>query len=65
MEPNWTSVIPPLLAVALAFITREAVVSLIVACVVGVVLLGHGVQGFPDLLTRALGNEDFIWVCSI
>lgn len=65
MEPNWTSVLPPLLAVALAFITREAVVSLIVACVVGVVLLGQGVQGFPDLLTRALGNEDFIWVCSI
>ena len=65
MEPNWTSVIPPLLAVVLAFITREAVVSLIVACVVGVVLLGHGVQGFPELLTRALGNEDFIWVCSI
>jgi Na+/H+ antiporter NhaC len=65
MEPNWTSVIPPLLAVVLAFVTREAVVSLIVACVVGVVLLGHGVQGFPDLLTRALGNEDFIWVCSI
>ncbi len=65
MEPTWTSVIPPLLAVALAFITREAVVSLIVACVVGVVLLGHGIQGFPDLLTRALGNEDFIWVCSI
>jgi Na+/H+ antiporter NhaC len=65
MEPNWTSVIPPLLAVILAFLTREAVVSLIVACVVGVVLLGHGIQGFPDLLTRALGNEDFIWVCSI
>ncbi len=65
MEPNWTSVIPPLLAVGLAFITREAVVSLIVACVVGVVLLGHGVQGFPDLLTRSLGNEEFIWVCSI
>jgi Na+/H+ antiporter NhaC len=65
MEPNWTSVIPPLLAVVLAFITREAVVSLIAACVVGVVLLGQGIQGFPDLLTRALGNEDFIWVCSI
>jgi Na+/H+ antiporter NhaC len=32
---------------------------------VGVVLLGHGIQGFPNLLTRALGNEDFIWVCSI
>jgi len=65
MEPNWTSVIPPLLAVVLAFVTREAMVSLIVACLVGVFLLGQGPQGFPDLLTRALGNEDFIWVCSI
>jgi Na+/H+ antiporter NhaC len=65
MEPNWTSIVPPLLAVVLAFVTREAVVSLVVACVVGVVILGHGPQGFPELLLRSLGSEDFVWVCLI
>jgi Na+/H+ antiporter NhaC len=65
MDPSWVSVVPPLLAVVLAFVTRDAVISLIVACVVGVVLLGHGVQGFPDLLMRSLGTPDFIWLCSI
>ena len=65
MEPSWTSIIPPLLAVVLAFVTRDAVISLMIACVVGVVLLGQGVQGFPDLLMRSLGTPDFIWLCSI
>jgi Na+/H+ antiporter NhaC len=65
MEPNWTSIVPPILAVVLAFVTREAVFSLVVACVVGVLILGRGPQGFPDLLVRSLGTEDFIWVCLI
>ena len=65
MEPNWTSLVPPLLAVVLAFATRDAVISLLVACVVGVVLLGQGIQGFPALVTRSLGTPDFIWVCTI
>jgi Na+/H+ antiporter NhaC len=65
LEPNWTALIPPLLAVTLAFITREAVVSLLVACIVGVMLLGQGIEGFPALLTRSLGTPDFIWVCTI
>jgi Na+/H+ antiporter NhaC len=52
-------------AVILAFATRDAVISLLVACVVGVVLLGEGVQGFPGLVTRSLGTPDFIWLCSI
>ena len=62
MELTWISVIPPLLAVALAFITRDAVVSLLVACFVGVLLLGEGISGFPDFLIRALASKDFIWV---
>jgi Na+/H+ antiporter len=52
-------------AVGLAFATRDAVVSLLVACVVGVVLLGQGVQGFPALLQRSLGTPDFIWLATI
>jgi len=65
MDPNWTSLIPPFLAVILAFVTREAVISLTLACIAGTLLLGSGIQGFPELLTRALGNESFIWICTI
>lgn len=65
MDPNWTSLVPALLAVILAFVLRDAVISLLIACVVGVLLLGQGLQGFPGLLTRSLGDPDFIWVCSI
>ncbi len=65
MEASWISVIPPVLAVVLAFITREAVISLALACLAGVLLMGQGIQGFPSLVTRALGNEAFVWVCGI
>jgi Na+/H+ antiporter NhaC len=65
MDPTWTSLLPPLIAVLLAFVTRDAIISLLVACVVGVVLLGEGVQGFPDLVVRALGTPDFVWLCSV
>jgi Na+/H+ antiporter NhaC len=65
MEPTWTSLVPALLAVVLAFVLRDAIVSLTLACLVGVILLGQGVQGFPGLITRALGNEDFVWLCTI
>ncbi len=65
MEPNWTSIVPPVLAVVLAFATRDAIVSLVIACLAGVMLLGQGPQGFPDLITRALGTEDFIWIAAV
>jgi Na+/H+ antiporter NhaC len=65
MDPTWTSLLPPLIAVILAFITRDAIISLLLACVVGVVLLGEGVQGFPNLVVRALGTPDFVWLASI
>jgi len=65
LKPDWTSIIPPVLAVLLAFITREAVISLAIACMVGVLIMGQGIAGFPSLLTRSLGNEDFIWICMV
>ncbi|MCP4709025.1 MAG: transporter [Planctomycetes bacterium] len=65
MEPHWTSIVPPLLAVVLAFVTREAVISLAAACLAGVLLMGEGIIGFPELIKRALGNEEFIWICMI
>jgi Na+/H+ antiporter NhaC len=65
MEPHWTSIIPPLLAVALAFITRDAVISLALACLAGVLLMGQGLMGFPALIKRSLGKEEFIWITAI
>lgn len=50
LQPNWTSIIPPLLAIILAFITREAVFSLAIACLAGVLIMGQGIAGFPGLL---------------
>ena len=65
MDPGWTSVVPPLLAVVLAFVTGDAIISLLMACLVGVLLLGEGPQGLPDLITRSLGTADFIWIAAI
>ncbi len=65
MEPTWTSLVPALLAVVLAFILRDALISLLLACLVGVLLMGQGFQGFPGLITRSLGNEGFVWLCAI
>jgi Na+/H+ antiporter NhaC len=65
MEPTWTSLVPALLAVVLAFVLRDALISLLLACLVGVLLMGQGLQGFPGLVTRSLGNENFVWLCAI
>ncbi len=63
MGLTWISIIPPLLAVALAFITKDAVISLLIASFTGVLLLGEGMGGFPEFLIRSLASKDFIWVC--
>lgn len=65
MTYGWLSLIPPLLAIALAFITREAVFSLAIACLAGVLLMGQGLQGFPELLATSLGTRDFMWICLV
>lgn len=59
------SIIPVALAVFLAFTTRNTVISLATACLIGCFLSGKGIFGFTDLLKKSLGNEDFIWVVTI
>jgi Na+/H+ antiporter NhaC len=56
------SLLPAAIAIVLAFTTRNTVFSLAVACLVGVLALGLGPLGLPDLLKRSLGNESFAWV---
>jgi len=59
------AIVPALVAVTLAFITREALFSLLVAAVAGVFIQGKGLWGLSGLFTKALGNGDFIWVVMI
>ena len=65
MDHGWLSLIPPLLAILLAFLTREPVFSLAIACLAGVLLMGQGLLGFPELLAKSLGNRDFMWICLV
>lgn len=68
MEVNygWLSLLPAITALILAFVTREAVFSLLIGLLVGVLITGQNVLfGFTGILQEALGNADFIWVLSI
>ena len=65
MDYGWLSLIPPLLAILLAFLTREPIFSLALACLLGVLLMGQGLIGFPELLIKTLGSREFMWVCLI
>ncbi len=60
------SLFPALIALVLAFVTREAIFSLLIGVLVGVLITGQNVLfGFTGMLQSALGNADFIWVISI
>ncbi|MFQ5706706.1 MAG: Na+/H+ antiporter NhaC family protein [bacterium] len=60
------SLLPVVLALVLAFITKDAVFSLLIGCVVGVILGGFDpATGLSRLFQQALGNGDFIWVMMI
>lgn len=56
------SLVPASVAILLAFLTRNTVFSLAVACLAGVLVAGDTLLGFPRLLVSALGNEDFSWI---
>ena len=56
------SLIPASVAIILAFVTRNTVFSLAIACLIGVLLLGDGLIGFPKLLENALGTTNFSWI---
>ncbi|MEM7501494.1 MAG: Na+/H+ antiporter NhaC family protein [Pseudomonadota bacterium] len=56
------SLVPASIAIVLAFATRNTVFSLGVAILVGVLIAGEGLIGFPNLLKSALGNTDFSWI---
>ena len=60
------SLAPALIAVILAFITREALFSILCGVVVGLLITGQDLLfGFTGIIQSALGNADFIWVIGI
>lgn len=59
------ALLPAAVAVVLAFLTREAILSLFLACALGVVLKEGpfaGLLDLPGLFERSMGTQDFIWV---
>ncbi len=66
MEYGILSLAPAFIALVLAFITRDATLSLLIGVLVGIVVAGQNLLfGFSSLLQNALGNADFIWVLGI
>lgn len=60
------SLLPALMALVLAFITRDAIFSILLGTLVGIVISGQNILfGFTGLAQDALGNADFIWVLMI
>jgi Na+/H+ antiporter NhaC len=60
------SLLPIIIALVLAFLTKDAVFSLLIGCSIGVVLAGlDPASGLAVLFQNALGNKDFIWVMMI
>lgn len=59
------AILPAVAAVVLAFITRDALFSLLIASISGLFIQGKGLWGLPGLFMKALGNGDFIWVVLI
>lgn len=60
------SLLPAVIALVLAFATRDAIFSLIIGCLIGILILGQNIFiGTSQLLQNALGNADFIWVLGI
>ena len=56
------SLLPASVAIVLAFVTRNTVFALAVACIVGVLAAGQGLMGFPNLLKNSLATTSFSWI---
>lgn len=66
MEYGILSLAPAFTALVLAFVTRDALFSILIGVLVGVLVTGQNlIMGFTSILQSALGNADFIWVLGI
>ncbi len=67
MEMNWMAILPPLIAIVLAVVTKEVLMSLVVAVLAGASLvMGNPVDGFKGFLnTYLVGALTDSWNVSI
>lgn len=66
MEYGILSLLPVCIALVLAFVTKDALLSILAGVIAGVIVSGQNVvTGFTGILQTALGNADFIWILAI
>lgn len=66
MEYGILSLVPVCIALVLAFVTKDALISILVGVLAGIIVSGQNiVTGFTGILQSALGNADFIWILGI
>lgn len=66
MEYGIICLLPVTIALVLSFVTKDALLSLLIGCLAGIIVSGQNiVTGFTGLVQNALGNADFIWVLAI
>ena len=66
MEYGILSLAPVIIALVLSFVTKDALLSILVGVIVGVVIAGSDpISGLSGIFQSALGNADFIWVLCI
>ena len=67
-EMNWgmLSLLPLLVTLVLAFVTRSALIAMLAGTFAGTLMLGSAPgSGLNELFQSSLGNGDFIWICEI
>jgi len=66
MDWGLWALLPLLVTLVLAFVTRSALVGMLAGALVGTLMAGSlpGV-GLNELFQASLGNGDFIWICEI
>jgi len=66
MEWGLLSLLPLVVTLVIAFVSRSALIAMLVGTLVGTLMLGAapGV-GLNELFQSSLGNADFIWICEI
>ncbi len=66
MEYGILCLAPVVIALVLSFVTRDALLSILIGVIVGVVIQGQNpIFGMASIFQSALGNADFIWVACI
>lgn len=66
MDYGILSLAPAMIALILAFVTKNALFSILIGVEVGVIITGGNIVfGFSSLMQDALGNADFIWIIAL